>query len=31
MGIASAVRSFNDGQSGILKVMENPSMNPGEN
>ena len=23
MGVASAVISFNDGQSGILKVMEN--------
>ena len=29
MGVASAVISFNDGQSGILKVMENLSMNPG--
>ena len=28
MGVASAVISFNDGQSGILKVMENLSMNP---
>ena len=27
---ASAVISFNDGQSGILKVMENLTMNPGE-
>ena len=31
MGVAFAVISFNDGQSGILKVMENLSMNPGEN
>ena len=31
MGAASAVITFNDGQSGILKVMENYSMNPGEN
>ena len=31
MGVASAVISFNDGQSGILKVMGNLSMNPGEN
>ena len=31
MGIASAVIRFNDGQSCILKVMENLSMNPGEN
>ena len=31
MGVASAVISFNDGQSGILKVMENLSMNPSEN
>ena len=27
MGDASAAISFNDGQSGILKVMENLSMN----
>ena len=31
MGVASAVRSFNYGQSGILKVMENLRVNPGEN
>ena len=31
MGDASAVISFNDGRSGILKVIENLSMNPGEN
>ena len=31
MGVASVVISFNDGKSGILKVMENLSMNPGEN
>ena len=31
MGVASAVISFNDGLSGILKVMENLSMNPSEN
>ena len=31
MGVASAVISFNDGQSGIFKVMKNLIMNPGEN
>ena len=31
MGVASALISFNDGQSGILKVMENLTMNPSEN
>ena len=31
MGVASAVISFNNGQSGILKIMENLSVNPGEN
>ena len=31
MGVAFAVISFNDRQSGILKVMENLSMNPDEN
>ena len=31
MGVASAVISFNDEQIGILNVMENLSMNPGEN
>ena len=31
MGVASVVISFNYGQSGLLKVMENISMNPGEN
>ena len=30
MGVASAVINFNHGQSGILKLMENLSMNPGE-
>ena len=31
MGVTSAVINFNDGRSGILKVMENLSMNLGEN
>ena len=31
MGVASTLISFNDGQSGILKVMENLTMNPSEN
>ena len=31
IGVASAVISFNDGKSGILKAMENINMNPGEN
>ena len=31
MGVSSAGISFNDGQSSILKVMENLSMNLGEN
>ena len=30
MGVASPVINFNHGQSGILKLMENLSMNPGE-
>ena len=31
MGVASAVISFNDVQKGILKAIENLSMNPSEN
>ena len=31
MRVASTLISFNDGQSGILKVMENLTMNPSEN
>ena len=31
IAVASAVISFNDGLGGILKVVENLSINPGEN
>ena len=31
MGVASAVISFNDVQKGVLKAIENLSMNPSEN